>query len=105
PFVVMELLKGSELTKIIQDKSLPLKQLIKIGLSVGSALSEVHRKGFIHRDMKPDNLFIDAELNTKLIDFGFVTDGSPEESESKEAIGTFKYAAPEQSGVLDFKVD
>ena len=79
---------------------------IEVGLQIliemCDALDYIHQRGVIHRDVKPDNIFLETVLptgsNTKLLDFGVMHVLSTGKSQASERmfIGTFRYAAPEQ---------
>lgn len=69
------------------------QEVIAAGREIADALAHAHAHGVVHRDVKPDNVWIDAEGEAALGDFGVaVTEGEP-----SEPAGTPRYAAPEQS--------
>jgi serine/threonine protein kinase len=106
PFLVMELVEGESLERRLQRGPLSELELLAVARSVATGLSEVHRHGLIHRDLKPANIILLPNGMAKVIDFGFV--GHVEEGSGDaegEVIGTFLYAAPEQTGMLKRKVD
>ncbi|MBK6810105.1 MAG: serine/threonine protein kinase [Sandaracinaceae bacterium] len=75
PYLVMELLVGETLTEVIEgSKRLSVPRSLDILLPIAAALSEAHRRGVVHRDLKPDNIFIARTANgkavPKLLDFG-----------------------------------
>ena len=76
PYIVMELLQGEDLLDLLEREGpLPLSQVADILTQVGAVLDRAHKLGIIHRDVKPDNLFIcdrndDGVRMVKLLDFG-----------------------------------
>lgn len=103
PYMVMELLKGKPLNKVIEEGVLDWLSAAKILIQVCEALSVVHEKGFVHRDLKPDNIFICENQNekfAKVLDFGLAgvrTDQSGFETltGTGDLLGTVHYMAPE----------
>jgi eukaryotic-like serine/threonine-protein kinase len=102
PFYVMEKLNGQNLRTILSKKgSLDLPHALHIGIDLLDALDNAHDKGVIHRDVKPDNIFLHRNSNgvttTKLLDFGIMRllDAGPGVTAGR-FMGTLRYAAPEQ---------
>jgi len=102
PFYVMEKLNGQNLRTILNKKgSLDLPHALHIGIDLLDALDNAHDKGVIHRDVKPDNIFLHRNTNgvttTKLLDFGIMRllDAGPGVTAGR-FMGTLRYAAPEQ---------
>lgn len=103
PYYVMERLNGQNLRTILEKKgSLELPHAYRIGIDVLDALDHAHEHQVIHRDVKPENIFLHRNRNgtttTKLLDFGIVRllgDAEPKEAKGV-FIGTLRYAAPEQ---------
>ena len=82
PYLVMELLEGSTLRGVLDNGPLPPRLAVDIALQVCSALADAHRANIIHRDVRPENVFLARYSNTgavaKLLDFGmaiFAQDG------------------------------
>ena len=101
PFIVMELLEGQPLADRIVTKPLPPGEVARIGISVLEALSALHGRGFVHRDVKPSNVFVLADGRVKLLDFGLVHGGqntiAPRGLTMTGAVmGSPGYMAPEQ---------
>lgn len=102
PFYVMERLNGQNLRVVIEKKSsLELVHCYRIATDVLEALEHAHENNVIHRDVKPENIFLHRNINgttiTKLLDFGIMRllDGKSSHTHGK-FIGTLRYASPEQ---------
>lgn len=106
-FIVQEFLQGKDLRALLDERgALSPKEARTLLAPVMSALAATHREGVVHRDIKPDNIFV-AELATgervaKLIDFGIakLTSAGPENlsvTRTGAAIGTPLYMSPEQA--------
>ncbi len=116
PYFVMELLRGESLASRLRRGALPLSCAIEIIEQVGRALKATHAHGVIHRDLKPDNIFLvgapDDPVVVKLLDFG-VAKLAPEKlalcgaTDEGTVIGTPYYMAPEQAQglAIDSRID
>ena len=70
-YIVMEYVPGGDLKRMMNEKGpLAEKELSRIGADVASGLAHAHEKGIIHRDIKPQNILLDAYGGPKLTDFG-----------------------------------
>jgi serine/threonine protein kinase len=68
-FLVMEYLEGETLAQRIVRQPLPLDQCLRFGIQIADALDKAHRKGIVHRDVKPGNIML-TRSGAKLLDFG-----------------------------------
>jgi eukaryotic-like serine/threonine-protein kinase len=94
---------GETLAKRLQTGTLEAKEAEIILFDIASALTNLHAMGFVHRDVKPDNIIIGPDGHAELVDFGLCCRGAKELA--LEAVGTFHYAAPEQLGLVHVPVD
>jgi len=120
PFIVMELLQGQSLDKIYYRRPMPYAKLLDFGVQVADALNAAHRKGILHRDIKPGNIFLSPAGQVKILDFGlakledgYINPGSVRGDNATEtlvesfqqkqltspgsAVGTIAYMSPEQA--------
>ena len=109
PWIVMELLRGEDLSHTLRRRgALPPAEVLEVFRQLGHALAAAHRAGLVHRDLKPDNVFLcvprreGVPFTVKLLDFGIAKalDESAEPSASQRqtsAVGTPLWMAPEQA--------
>jgi Tol biopolymer transport system component len=69
-YMVCELLEGETLRKRLEDGALPSRKAIEYALQIAHGLSAAHGKGVVHRDLKPDNVFVTKDARVKILDFG-----------------------------------
>jgi serine/threonine-protein kinase len=106
--LVMEYLEGEELRLVLKrEKGLPPARVVRMLSQVALGLDEAHARQFVHRDLKPDNLFLcgtrDGDV-VKLLDFGSVKDKNKDAKKLTvlgTTIGSPYYMAPEQAQGLD----
>jgi hypothetical protein len=100
-YLVMAYVSGGSLKDRIQRGPMPLQEAEAILRQIASALDYAHRRGVIHRDIKPDNILLDTEGHAMLADFGIVKILEGESTSGLTGtggvLGTPAYMAPEQS--------
>jgi serine/threonine protein kinase len=109
-YLVMEYLEGETLEERLRKGALPIDEALRIATQVASALDAAHRKGVIHRDLKPGNVML-TRGGAKLLDFGLAKRNEPGALSGNNAfgptaaqtvtaegtiLGTFQYMSPEQ---------
>ena len=109
-FLVMELLEGRTLKQLIEQKgSLSPERAARIAEQVASALDYARQHGFVHRDVKPANIFVGKDDRTTLTDFGIAKAASETQHLTRTGmlIGTPEYMSPEQAegGQVDYRTD
>ncbi|WIM98467.1 diguanylate cyclase [Actinoplanes oblitus] len=105
PGLVLEHLSGGALSDLLLYGVLSQERTVELAAQLARGLAAAHRVGLVHRDIKPDNIMIAKDGRAKLIDFGLAQLGRDAADESEQAVGTFLYASPEQSGMLRRPVD
>ncbi|MBK8255901.1 MAG: serine/threonine protein kinase [Polyangiaceae bacterium] len=112
PYLVMEYMFGETLGAYLRrEKRMPASLAIPLLGKAASALSAAHQVGVIHRDVKPDNLFLIGEpgepYDIRLLDFGFARLRKSTMTAAGMAVGTAEYMAPEQglSDPVDARTD
>jgi eukaryotic-like serine/threonine-protein kinase len=110
PFVVFELLEGETLRGRMGGAALPPADALDYALQIARGLSAAHDKGVVHRDLKPDNLFVTRDGRVKILDFGLAklrppldagdvgaeTRTASVDTEAHTVLGTVGYMSPEQ---------
>jgi serine/threonine-protein kinase len=117
PFIVMELLEGQDLGKFLAARGrLTVAETAEIIGQVCKALARAHERGIVHRDIKPDNIFLcagfEGETFVKLLDFGIAKAdarlGGSSGTKTGAMIGTPFYMSPEQivgAKTIDWRTD
>jgi hypothetical protein len=100
-FLVSELVRGRTLAVLERDGSYSDRDVLRIGLSLADALAHAHRRGVIHRDVKPQNVIVPDDATgaaAKLLDFGVAhLAGDEPLTRTGDVVGTLAYMAPEQA--------
>jgi serine/threonine protein kinase len=108
PFIVLEYLEGQDLGSVVTERGrISPEEAIEILEPIARAVGEAHRKGLVHRDLKPDNVFLartGESLTPKLVDFGISkleAPSDPKRTLVPMLVGTPPYMAPEQISAPD----
>jgi serine/threonine protein kinase len=101
PWLAMELLEGSDLADRLEAHGpLSVRETVLLCQELCDALGAAHDAGIVHRDVKPDNVFLargrEARIVVKLLDFGIATAAAGATTTVTDAIGTPAFMAPEQ---------
>jgi len=103
PYLVMELVEGPTLARRLADGSIPAAQVASLGAELAAALAYVHRRGVVHRDVKPANILLTdgadgAAVTARLTDFGIARlVDSTRMTMHGLTLGTPNYLSPEQA--------
>lgn len=113
-FAVSELLEGETLRTAVSRGALPLGRALDVAAQVAEALAAAHARGLVHRDMKPENVFLLRDGRAKILDFGIAIHVSTADAPHEAALatdpvlddavrtpGTAAYMSPEQARGLD----
>ena len=97
-YIAMEYLPGRSLKQLIRDEA-PVDPIraIDITLQILKAARFAHRRGVIHRDLKPHNVIVDDADQAKVTDFGIARAGASDMTETGSIMGTAQYLSPEQA--------
>lgn len=96
-YLVLRLLKGGSLQSYWEKNRLEIPEVVRLIDQISGALAVAHRNGVIHRDIKPQNILLDEDMNAYLTDFGIAkVMGDPLTDEDEGISGSPAYLAPEQ---------
>lgn len=98
PYIANEFIKGQNLKQVLDFRSsVPIEEAVDYMIQLASALDYAHSHGIVHRDVKPDNLYVMGDGTIKLGDFGIAqTDATSQiTSKDSEIVGSVHYLAPE----------
>lgn len=101
PYIVMEIVEGDTLRDIVKmDGAMEVDRALGVMADVCGALDFSHKKGIIHRDVKPANVMISRDGAVKVMDFGIaraVSDSTSSLTTTSSVLGTAQYLSPEQA--------
>jgi eukaryotic-like serine/threonine-protein kinase len=100
PFIVFEYVAGENLKQVVgRDGALPVEQALELGIEIAGALAFAHEKGFVHRDVKPQNVLLNGKGEAKVTDFGIARpiEARDGETATGTVLGTCDYISPEQA--------
>jgi serine/threonine protein kinase len=102
-YFAMDYVEGATLSTLIASKGvLPEQETVRLSRQVISALSDAHRAGIIHRDIKPDNVLIDTRGDAVVMDFGIAkASANTRFTQVGTFMGTVHYSSPEQARGMD----
>lgn len=107
PYIVSELLEGDTLRTALGARGLTPRKAVEYAIQIARGLSAAHKAGIVHRDVKPENVFLTRDGQVKILDFGLaklrdLTDVDPvgetatKQTEPGAVMGTVPYMSPEQ---------
>jgi serine/threonine-protein kinase len=97
-YIAMEYLDGRSLKEIVRDEGpLEPERAIDVVVQILRAARFAHRRGVIHRDLKPHNVIVDSEGRAKVTDFGIARAGASDMTQTGSIMGTAQYLSPEQA--------
>jgi beta-lactam-binding protein with PASTA domain/predicted Ser/Thr protein kinase len=97
-YIAMEFLEGRNLKQVVRDHgALEPALAADIVLQILKAARFAHRRGVVHRDIKPHNVIVDDEGRAKVTDFGIARAGASDMTETGSIMGTAQYLSPEQA--------
>jgi serine/threonine-protein kinase len=97
-YIAMEYLPGRSLKQLVRDHgALDPALAVSLVLQILKAARFAHRRGIVHRDIKPHNVIVDEEGRAKVTDFGIARAGASDMTETGSILGTAQYLSPEQA--------
>jgi len=97
-YIAMEYLDGRTLKRLIREEApLDTTRAIDLTIQMLKAARFAHRRGVIHRDLKPHNVIVDSGDHVKVTDFGIARAGASDMTETGSIMGTAQYLSPEQA--------
>lgn len=103
-FITMAFVEGTDLARLLERERLPFERALRLARQLCAALEAAHAEGVVHRDLKPQNILIDAADNLYVSDFGLAKSLEAEISmgtRTGQILGTPRYMSPEQVEAKD----
>ncbi len=107
-YLVMEFFEGGDLDKRLAGKPVPPPEALRFFRELMFALGDIHEKGILHRDLKPQNLMFRRDGTLAIVDFGIAKNiSAADRTSAGEILGTPRYMSPEQvqGRALDLRTD
>ena len=97
PFIAMELVEGENLEQVIARRAaIPISLKLVYAMQACRAFDYAHKRGIVHRDIKPGNVMVGKDGTVKVVDFGIARVLEASKTQTGMLIGTFAYMSPEQ---------
>ncbi len=100
PFIVLEYISGENLKQLlVRQGPLSVERALELTIEIADGLAFAHQKGFVHRDVKPQNVLLNNKGEAKVTDFGIARPLEAQEGETQTGtvLGTCDYISPEQA--------
>jgi eukaryotic-like serine/threonine-protein kinase len=100
PFIVFEFVDGENLKQLVnREGRLPVDRAVELAVQIARGLSFAHANGYVHRDVKPQNVLLNGDGEAKVTDFGIARslDVKHGVTQTGTVLGTSDYIAPEQA--------
>ena len=97
-YIAMEFIEGRTLKDIIRERGpAPPDAAVDIAIQILRAAGYAHKRGIVHRDIKPQNVMVDEEGRVRVTDFGIARAATSDMTETGSVLGTAQYLSPEQA--------
>ena len=97
PFLVLRAMEGGSLADALESRRPGIEELLRVGSQIAAGLAHAHANGVVHRDVKPDNVWLTSDGRAALGDFGIARrDGMQRLTDEGVLLGTLRYLSPEQ---------
>ena len=96
-YIVQQYVSGGDLTRHTKNELLEPRKVARLMVAVAESLGYAHQRGYIHLDLKPDNILLDAEGKPSIVDFGLALHESKRLNRRGEVFGTYAYMSPAQA--------
>lgn len=105
PFIVLEYIRGRSLAHLLEHESLSTSATAQMIAEVAEALAHAHEQGFVHRDIKPQNILLDTDDRPHIADFGLAIRHRDPSITTDDVAGTTHYMSPEQVRGENHRID
>lgn len=96
PLIVMQYIEGRSLRERLNGGPMARAEALRLLTAIAEAMDYAHRRGFVHRDLEPRNILLDAEGRPHITDFGLAVHESTQRARAGESAGSLAYMSPEQ---------